>query len=73
MDASTQRKIDTKYASTQIPVCWVNVTKDKRKGKMVEEIWDMHIPEGLFTKLSKHSSEILVDKVFDPTTEDYTR
>ena len=36
---------------------------------MAYRIWYMQIPEGLFGNWYNHTSSILVDKEFDPTTE----
>ena len=33
------------------------------------KVWDMHIPEGLFENWYNHTSEILSDEGFEPTTQ----
>ena len=47
----------------------MNITHDQWKDKMVDEIWYMQIPEGMFEKTAKHTSLRLVDNIFDPTAE----
>ena len=37
---------------------------------MSDEIWEMHIPEVIFSKWDNHTSARLVDEGFMPTTED---
>ena len=63
----------TNYARPYIPGCWTNVHDDQRKDKTVDGIWDIQIPEGLFTKRDKHTSARLVDKLFELTNEDDIR
>ena len=46
----------------------MNVPNYQWKDIISDEIWDIHIPEGLFVNLDKHISATLVDKWFDPTT-----
>ena len=49
----------------------MNVPNYQWKDIISDEIWDIHIPEGLFVNLDKHISATLVDKWFDPTTQAY--
>ena len=63
-------KIDTNYARPHIRRRRTIIANDQWKEKNPDDIWDIHISEVLFAKWAKHNSAILVDKVFDTTTED---
>ena len=68
-----REKIDTNYARPQIPGRWMKVTNYQWKDKASDEIWKMQILEGLSLNWDKHTNERLVDKGFEPTTEDEIR
>ena len=51
----------------------MNAPNNQWKDKMADEIWYMNIPEGLLSKSAKQTCARLVDKWFDPTTEDHIR
>ena len=61
--------IYTNYQRSHIPGHCINVPYDHWKDKTVDNICNMHIPEGVFKKWTNNTSSILVDKVFDTTTE----
>ena len=46
----------------------MNVPDYQWKDIMSDDIWNIHIPEGMFANWDKHISATLVDKGFDPTT-----
>ena len=51
----------------------MNVANYKWKYKTEYGIWYMQIPNGLFAKWDKHTSVRLVNKGFEPTTQDDIR
>ena len=70
---SLGKKRDTNYSRLHIPGCLMNAPNNQRKDKMADEIWYMNIPEELLSKSAKQTCARLVDKWFDPTTEDHIR
>ena len=68
-----RKKIDTNYERPHIPGCWMDVTNDQWKYKIEDDICGTQMLEGLFAKCDNKTIKKLVDKGFEPNTEDYIR